>query len=323
MKTPLLTEEHFAQQIQEVRQKLDAMRTSGTFARTPGEKLYFELYQKPEAKGWVAISHGFTESTVKYSEVIWYFVQEGWNVAICDHRGHGKSFRQVQPSWLTHVDRFDDYSDDFACFIKNVIEPRLNGLPLYLIGHSMGGAIAAHVVERFPELPVKKLVLCSPMIAPVTGGIPKGVVTAICRSMILVGRGKACNFAQHGFNGEDDFGTDWCCATSKARHAWYLEIQRSHEEYQNAAATYTWLKESILQTKKVLNRKNTAKVQIPVLLLQAGKDTMVENDREDELVDRLPNARKVTFPEARHEIFRCTDPEVERFMDSILNFLEL
>lgn len=322
MKTKLLKEEEFAGEIGSIRQKLNEIRTAGTVERRKGQKIYFELYPAAEPRGWLAISHGFTEGVVKYTELIWYFVSEGWNVAICDHRGHGKSFRQVEPHWLVHVDHFQDYVEDFACFLTHVVGPRRAGLPLAVLGHSMGGAVALHLAERHPELNVGRLVLCSPMLAPATDGRPRAAVEALARAFCLAGQGKKCNFAQKPYDGADDFGQPWCCATSAARHHWYLEFVRGHERYQTSAASYSWLREALSQTRCLMRRRNLERVHIPVLLLQAGQDTMVDNAQEDRLAERLPNVRLVIFPDARHEIYQCSDKEVERFVESILQFLE-
>ena len=322
MNTKLLREETFAGEILSVRRELDKIRICGTFSRNSEGKIWFELYPAQTPRGWVAISHGFTESTVKYTELIWYFVQEGWSVAICDHRGHGRSFRQVEPKWLTHVDRFQEYVEDYACFLTHVVEPRRAGLPLTVLGHSMGGAIAAHLAQRYPELNVSKYVLCAPMVAPATSGVPRWAAGAVSELMCLAGKGRECNLVQKPYDGADGFGESWCCATSDARYHWYWEFVREHENYQNSAASYRWLKESVFQTGGLLSRKNTRRCQVPVLLLQAGQDTMVDNGLQDKLVERLPRARKVIFPEARHEIFNCTDGEVALFMDTILDFMK-
>lgn len=226
MNAKLISENNYAAEMEPVMKALHDIRRSGTFARKPGENIYYELYDAPDAVRWVAISHGFTESTVKYAEVIWYFLQQGCSVAICDHRGHGRSYRRVPETWLTNVERFEDYSDDFAFFIRNVIEPELKGLPLVLMGHSMGGAVAAQVVERFPELPIRKLVLSSPMIAPATNGLPAWVSLTIARFFGLIGKGRTCVFVHHPFTGADEFGEEWCCALSESRNSWYLNIQR-------------------------------------------------------------------------------------------------
>lgn len=314
----IIPEEHYAREMEPVTAQLAQLRVSGYFTRQPDEKIYYELYSQENAKGWVALSHGFVEAAAKYAELIWYFFQAGYCVAICDHRGHGNSFREVKDLWLTHVRRFTDYCEDYHFFLEHIVVPKLNGLPLFLLGHSMGGAIAARTLELFPELPVRRLVLSSPMIAPQTQGFPKWTALLIARFFIAIGRGKACLFNHQVFTGQEDFGSDWCCATSYARYCWYLNVQRENPQYQNNAATYRWLEQALLIAGPLL--KNAPSLRLPVLLLQAGEDTMVKNDAQEEFVTRLPDGRVERFPTARHEIFRSEDAIVRQFMEKVLAF---
>ena len=55
-------------------------------------------------KGVVVISHGFTESAVKYDEVAYYFLKEGYHVYIPEHCGHGRSYRLTADPSLVHID---------------------------------------------------------------------------------------------------------------------------------------------------------------------------------------------------------------------------
>lgn len=320
MKTPILSEQHFQQEMDRIRPQLKQWCSSGSFERVKGEPIYYELYQKPENQAWVAISHGFTENILKYSEVIWYFLQEGYNVAMVDHRGHGRSYRDVAEPWLTNVERFDAYSDDFAYFLTNVVEPVRKGQPLFLMSHSMGGAVAAHLLERYPDLPIQKAVLGCPMICPATNGIPKWGTMLIARAFSAIGKGRTCVFVHHPYTPQSDFGEPWCCASSQPRYDWYRKLQEENPLLRNCSATYHWLRESLAQNKKVMNPQNCARISVPVLLIQAGRDAMVENQEQDAFLARVPNGRKVIFPQALHEVFRGDDAQVEQYMDTVLRF---
>ena len=98
-------------------------------------------------KGVVVISHGFTESAVKYDEVAYYFLKEGYHVYIPEHCGHGRSYRLTADPSLVHIDTWRRYIRDFlkACRYIKKAHPDLS---LNLYAHSMGGAIggiaAAH-----------------------------------------------------------------------------------------------------------------------------------------------------------------------------------
>lgn len=316
----LIHEANYQQEMQEkVLPALEAVRTEGTFERLAGEKLYYELYRPAGYTAWVVICHGFCESIPRYAEVIWYFLREGYAVAIPEHQGHGRSARKVEQTWLTHVERFDDYAEDFTCFLEQIVFPTAGEMPVYLFAHSMGGAVALRTLERTPGLPFRKLVLSSPMIAPRTGGLPKWLTLAITRFFILLGKGDACLFNQKAYTGQDDFGSDWCCSTSRPRYAWVQKLVAEQPELQNCSATYRWLQEAVLITDKIL--AEAGKITLPTLLCQAGKDTMVFPEPQDEFLRRIPNGRKAVFPEAKHETFRCDDATVERFFETVLSFL--
>lgn len=56
-----------------------------------GHRISGMTFQAEQCRGTVMISHGFTEAWEKYMEMIYYFLQDGLNVCIHDHRGHGRS----------------------------------------------------------------------------------------------------------------------------------------------------------------------------------------------------------------------------------------
>ena len=90
----LLNEENFAQDFRAVAlPALDACRTEFTHSPAPGIELHCTLFRAENAKKLVVISHGYTESGEKFSEVAWIFLQQGVSVLCYDHRGHGRSTR--------------------------------------------------------------------------------------------------------------------------------------------------------------------------------------------------------------------------------------
>ncbi|MCD8342320.1 MAG: alpha/beta hydrolase [Clostridiales bacterium] len=298
---------------------LSALRQAGTVCPRPAQPIYYELYRPQAPRGWVVISHGLCESILKYQETIWYFLQAGYAVAMPEHRGHGHSFRPVKDLKLTHVERFDDYVEDFLFFFRQVVQPKAEGLPIFLYGHSMGAAVALRAVEENPTLPVQKLVLSSPMIAAKTKGIPRWLALAMARLAVALGQGQRYVLGQRANVGPESFGQSWCNATSKARFLWYCRLVEAHPELQNSSVSYCWLREALLVEKPMLDCG--AGVSIPVLLCQAGQDAMVKSEAQDALLALLPQGEKALFPQARHEIFRSDDATVEAYFRRVLEFL--
>ena len=116
----------------------------------------------------IVISHGFTEFAEKYDELVWNFQLAGYSVTVLEHRGHGKSARDVDNRCMVWIDDWQRYVADLAGFAETIGQQYAAGMPLNLFGPSMGAGIGAAGLERYPTL-FDKAVLSAPMIAPATG----------------------------------------------------------------------------------------------------------------------------------------------------------
>ena len=163
---------------------INARRSDGYFDGYDGKSLHYVSCaltpNDPKPKATVIISHGFTESAEKWHETAYYLLNDGYNVYIIEHRGHALSYRAVADKTLTHVDKFDEYVDDFGIFV-NLVRSEQNG-DLYLLAHSMGCAVGLLYAEKNPD-EFKKIFLSSPMIVPCTGGVPIWIGRFITRTV--------------------------------------------------------------------------------------------------------------------------------------------
>ncbi|MDR8731122.1 alpha/beta hydrolase [Burkholderia pseudomultivorans] len=109
----------------------------------------------------VALVHGLAEHAGRYAALAARLNAAGIAVLAVDLRGHGQS-----PGKRAWVERFDGYLDDADALVA---EAARDNTPLFLMGHSMGGAIAAlYAIERAPARgrAFAGLVLSSPALAP-------------------------------------------------------------------------------------------------------------------------------------------------------------
>lgn len=109
----------------------------------------------------VALLHGLAEHAGRYAPLADRLNAAGIDLLAIDLRGHGRS-----PGKRAWVARFDEYLDDADALVA---EAARAPTPLFLMGHSMGGAIAAlYAIERAPARGRKLagLVLSSPALAP-------------------------------------------------------------------------------------------------------------------------------------------------------------
>lgn len=112
----------------------------------------------------VVLAHGFGEHSGRYAHVIDRLVSDGAVVYAPDHRGHGRS---EGPQAV--VDDVDAMVDDLNLVVQSTKDEN-SGLPLVLIGHSMGGLMAIRYAQRFGSeltaLVVSGPFLGNPMMAP-------------------------------------------------------------------------------------------------------------------------------------------------------------
>lgn len=112
----------------------------------------------------VVLVHGFGEHSGRYDETATAFAEAGHAVEAFDLRGHGRS-----EGVRCHVSAFDEYLDDLDHVLARAREDHA-GIPLHLLGHSMGGLITLlHLIERAPAI-VSAVVTGPPLaVAPRSG----------------------------------------------------------------------------------------------------------------------------------------------------------
>lgn len=100
-------------------------------------------HEAGDPRAAVVLVHGIGEHSGRYDHVGRFLAQRGHDVLAFDNRGHGQSGGR-----RGHVDHFGQFLDDVE---DHVVERRQLGLPVALIGHSLGGLISAtYVVEGRP-----------------------------------------------------------------------------------------------------------------------------------------------------------------------------
>ncbi len=91
-------------------------------------------------KAVVVIVHGLGEHVSRYDVISKEFNDAGLEMIGFDQRGHGKN-----PVVKGYVAHFEDFLKDIDDFIKM----QKTDLPIFMLGHSLGGLIAARYNEEF------------------------------------------------------------------------------------------------------------------------------------------------------------------------------
>ncbi|KAB8290115.1 alpha/beta fold hydrolase [Bifidobacterium avesanii] len=274
-------------------------------------------------RGAIVISHGFTEFAAKYAEMVWYFLLAGYSVCVLEHRGHGRSVRDLDDKSLVWIDDWRRYVSDLAAFAGTIGQQYAGGSPLNLYAHSMGGGIGAAVLEQYPTL-FDRAVLSAPMIAPATG-MPNGVARVLAEGMCAFGLSRHVVFGQGPFD-PNNLDMSEHRGASEARVRWFHHLRCEDEHRQTNAATFEWVRQALRLSHAVSRPEACANVETPILLFQADHDIWVLNQPQDRFASLVRDGgcevELVRVPDSLHELFSMPNAVLGPYLDRILDFFD-
>ncbi|MDE2306821.1 MAG: lysophospholipase [Xanthomonadaceae bacterium] len=121
-----------------------------------GQRLFLRDWPRAQARGAVLLVHGLGEHSGRYQRLALWFHLRGYAVRSYDQRGHGQT-----PGQRGALRREDDLLEDLATVYLDYASS-MASRPL-LLGHSMGGLVAARAVLDGRIKP-SALVLSSPVL---------------------------------------------------------------------------------------------------------------------------------------------------------------
>lgn len=127
-----------------------------TFVGTEGD-VHLSVWDNPRARHVVVIAHGYGEHVGRYGHVADALVARGAAVYAADHIGHGRSAGD-----RVVITDFEHVVDDLHTVVSRARSDH-PGLPVVLIGHSMGGLVATRFAQRHGD-ELAGLVLSGPAV---------------------------------------------------------------------------------------------------------------------------------------------------------------
>ena len=110
-----------------------------------GVELYGKINKAENQKAVVVIVHGLCEHQGRYDYVTEYLVSKNVTVYRFDHRGHGRSNGE-----RIYYDNYETMISDVNIFADLALSENPS-IPVYMLGHSMGGYAAACYGTKYPE----------------------------------------------------------------------------------------------------------------------------------------------------------------------------
>lgn len=105
----------------------------------PGRSAYWQAWLPQDlVRAVVVIVHGVHEHSGRYAQVGNRLASRGYAVYAADHRGHGRSDGR-----RANIERMTLIAADLISFVR-FATGRHPDLPVFMVGHSLGGLIALH-----------------------------------------------------------------------------------------------------------------------------------------------------------------------------------
>jgi alpha-beta hydrolase superfamily lysophospholipase len=239
--------------------------TTETFAASDGTQLLARHWSATADNqyGVVVVMHGLKDHSARYTNFATTLARGGFAVYAFDLRGHGRSAGpRVAPAAWT------DYVDDLDKFLSWV-EQREPGKPVFLFGHSMGGAIAARVAE----------------LHPVAGLVLSGPALAIDAAPLLIAATRMSGFVTPRFPALDLDNRDF---SSDPAGAGAMDHDELISQPAAPASTAAGLVEGIHTIWRDVDR-----LTMPLLVLHGSADRLTAPAGSRMLVERAPSKQKI------------------------------
>ena len=111
-------------------------------------------------KALVVILHGMSEHKERYNYFLEKLAKEGYLPVVYDHRGHGKSVKNLEDLGYFYSDDASLLGEDVHIVISYFKE-KYPQLTVILFSHSMGTLIARNYISKYDD-EITKLILCGP-----------------------------------------------------------------------------------------------------------------------------------------------------------------
>jgi lysophospholipase len=273
-------------------------------------------------RGAIVIAAGYTENMRKYSETAFDLYQAGFSVFLYDHRGQGYSQRLLTNPTLGTIDEFAYFGDDLHQFVTTIVRKELkrtNQSPehVYLLAHSLGGAIGALALEKYPG-DFRAAVLSAPMLKLNLRGWNESAAQVFLDVQSLLGRDELPVTAPRDPS-TIPFSEN-TVTHSEARFEFQRQVLTKEPGLKIFAPTHRWVRKAIAGSRAA--RKNGASIRSPILILQATQDSFVEAEGQREFCQAAARCKILEVQNARHEILQERDQVRDLALKTAIAFFD-
>ncbi|MCM2531360.1 alpha/beta hydrolase [Neobacillus pocheonensis] len=248
-----------------------------------------------EAKAVIVMVHGAMEHHRRYGWLIEMWRTSGFHVIMADLPGQGMTTR----SRRGHIDSFDEYIYEVKDWVQAAYR---YDLPVFLLGHSMGGLISIRLLQE-EKLNIAGVILSSPCLGlvktqPKILELVSHVLNVVFPSLRM-NSGLTIQMATRNEDVREADSNDTLYIT-KISIRWYRELVAAmNEAFVNLGKTQ----------------------DIPMLVMQGGDDKIVKKATVKEWFNHVPLSEKrfKEWQKCYHEVFN--EPEREEVFEYAKDFV--
>ncbi|NMZ91635.1 alpha-beta hydrolase superfamily lysophospholipase [Pseudomonas poae] len=279
------------------------------------------------AKAVVMLSHGMAEHSGRYARLAEALGSAGYGVYAPDQRGHGRTADEGTLGLYAEKDGWNKVVGDLASLNQHIGQQH-PGLPIILLGHSMGSYIAqAYLLHHSASL--HGAILSGSNLQPV----------ALYRAARLIARAERLRQGVRGRSALIEFlsfgSFNKAFKPNRTAFDWLSRDPNEVDKYINdplcgfRCTNQLWI-DLLGGLQQISKASNLAQIDpgLPILVMGGECDPVSEGKRLKSLADALREAGSQhlqlnIYPQARHEVFNETNrdevtADVLRWLDQAL-----
>ena len=273
-----------------------------------------------EIKAIVEIAHGMNEHKERYIDFMNFLAKNGYASFIHDHRGHGKSIKNINDLGYFYEDNASYVVEDLHQ-INEYLKNKFKDKKIILFGHSMGSMIVRKYISKYAHT-IDGLIVCG---SPSKNNASKLGLKVVKLLKSIKGERYRSEFVKKlMFGGFDKKGSEpnsWVCHNK--------EILKLYNEDELCKYTYTLNGyENIIKlmidiyNPKIYNRNN---LDLPIYFIAGNDDPVIKSKKDfNEAINFLKkigyhNIDNTLYDDMSHEILNEVNNNL--VYDDILNWL--